>query len=300
MKSAYINSNMRKSLISQILLILSLLTSYTATSYGQDKFSQYYNKGIEYYKEGKYDQAGKEFGKALELKPNHVYAMYGLGNTYYCKAKYDDAVKTYIKAINLNPDYPKVHYSLSLAYSKLGMTRDAEKEKEIFRKLTQGEKGVVKTPKKRRIETTSTAKKKDRIIKTRKKTLQMEMAKEREQTESKQKEVKLQQEEIIKKLKEKESVKKSTKADESHSIFKGYTKETRKVKPRVFVKKKKYKEKSYNPTIKLWAYIQEKWSTSGINKILICTCGYIFATQMWLCIVAFFGLIIWKIRKKVE
>ena len=134
----------------------------------------------------------------------------------------------------------------------------------------------------------------------------MEMAKEREQTESKQKEtkrkeVKLQQEEIIKKLKEKESVKrKSTKADESHSIFKGYTKETQKVKPRVFVKKKKYKEKSYKPTIKLWAYIQEKWSTSGINKILICTCGYIFATQMWLCIVAFFGLIIWKIRKKTE
>jgi tetratricopeptide (TPR) repeat protein len=277
------------------------LTSYEATSYGQDKFSQYYNKGIEYYKEGKYDQAGKEFGKALELKPNHVYAMYGLGNTYYCKAKYDDAVKTYIKAINLNPDYPKVHYSLSLAYSKLGMTRDAEKEKGIFRKLTQGEKGVAKTPKKRRIETTSTTKKKDKIIKTRKKTLQMEMAKEREQTESKQKEVKLQQEEIIKKLKEKALVeKKGAKADESHSIFKGYTKETKKVKPRVFVKKKKYKEKSYNPTIKLWAYIQEKWSASGINKILICTCGYIFATQMWLCIVAFFGLIIWKIRKKVE
>ena len=81
------------------------------------------------------------------------------------------------------------------------MTRDAEKEKGIFRKLTQGEKGVAKTPKKRRIETTSTTKKKDKIIKTRKKTLQMEMAKEREQTESKQKEVKLQQEEIIKKLK---------------------------------------------------------------------------------------------------
>ncbi len=304
MKSAYINFNMRKALISQILLVLSLLTSYTATSYGQDKFSQYYNKGIEYYKEGKYDQAGKEFGKALELKPNHVYAMYGLGNTYYCKAKYDEAVKTYIKAINLNPDYPKVHYSLSLAYSKLGMTRDAKKEKEIFRKLTQGGKDVVKTPKKRRIETTSTAKKKARIAETKKKTLQMEKPKERWQTESKQKEtkrkeVKLQQEEIIKKLKEKNPVeRKSAKEDESHSIFKGYTKETKKVKPRVFVKK--YKEKSYKTIIKPWTYIKEKWGTSGIYKILICTCGYIFATQMWLCIVAFFGLIIWKIRKKTE
>jgi tetratricopeptide (TPR) repeat protein len=294
MKSAYINFNMRKALISQILLVLFLLTSYTATSYGQDKFSQYYNKGIEYYKEGKYDQAGKEFEKALELKPNHVYAMYGLGNTYYCKAKYDEAVKTYTKAIKLNPDYPKVHYSLSLAYSKLGMTRDAEKEKEIFRKLTQGEKGVAKTPKKRRIETTSTAKKKDRIVKTKKKTLQVEKPKE-----TKREEVKLQQEKIIKELKKEKPVeRKSAKADESHSIFKGYTKETKKVKPRVFVKKDK--EKLYKITIKPWTYIKEKWSTSGIYKILICTCGYIFATQMWLCIVAFFGLIIWKIRKKTE
>ena len=137
---------MRKFLISQMLLILFLLTPYAATSYGQGKFSQYYNKGIEYYKQGKYDQAGEQFRKALELKPNHVYALYGLGNTHYCKAKYDEAVKIYTNAIKINPDYPKVHYSLSLAYSKLGMTRDAEKEKEIFRKLTQGEKSVVKTP----------------------------------------------------------------------------------------------------------------------------------------------------------
>ncbi len=285
---------MRKSLILQILLVLFLLISYTATSYGQNKFSQHYNKGIEYYKEGKYDQAGEAFEKALELKPNHVYAMYGLGNTYYCKAKYDEAVKTYIKAINLNPDYPKVHYSLSLAYSKLGMTRDAEKEKEIFRKLTQGEKGVVKTPKKRRIETTSTVKKKARIVETKKKSLPQKKVIERKPKETKV------QEKIVKELKRKPVERKSVKEDESQTIFKGYTKETKKVKPRVFVKKKKYKEKSYKPTIKLWAYIQEKWGTSGIYKILICTCGYIFATQMWLCVVAFFGLIIWKIRKKTE
>jgi tetratricopeptide (TPR) repeat protein len=287
---------MRKSLISQILLVLFLLTSYTATSYGQGKFSQYYNKGIEYYKEGKYDQAGKEFEKALELKPNHVYAMYGLGNTYYCKAKYDEAVKTYIKAINLNPDYPKVHYSLSLAYSKLGMTRDAKKEKEIFRKLTQGEKGVVKTPKKRRIETTSTVKKKARIVETKKKSLPQKKVIERKPKETKP------QKKIVRELKKEKPVeRKSAKEDESHSIFKGYTKETKKVKPRVFVKKKKYKEKTTDKTtIKPWAYIKEKWSTSGIYKILICTCGYIFATQMWLCVVAFFGLIIWRIRKKAE
>ena len=103
-------------------------------------FKEHYNKGIDFYKQGKYDQAGKEFKQAIEIKPNDVYALYGLGNTHYCKAKYDDAVKIYTKAININPDYAKVHYSLSLAYSKLGMTREAEKQKTLFRKLSQGGK----------------------------------------------------------------------------------------------------------------------------------------------------------------
>ncbi|MFQ5712410.1 MAG: tetratricopeptide repeat protein [Candidatus Scalinduaceae bacterium] len=282
---------MRKFLISQMLLILFLLTSLAATSYGQGKFSQYYNKGIEYYKQGKYDQAGEQFKKALELKPNHVYAMYGLGNTYYCKAKYDEAVKIYMNAIKINPDYPKVHYSLSLAYSKLGMTRAAEKEKEIFRKLTRGEKSIVKTPTRKKSEAVREVKK-DRVVKTKRKTLLQKKAIERKPKETKV------QEEIIRELKKKPVERKSVKGDESQTIFKGYMKETKKVKPRVYVKK--YKKKVYKTTARPWVYIKEKWSKSGINKILICTCGYIFATQMWLCVVAFFGLIIWKIRKKTE
>ncbi len=275
---------MRRFLISQMLLILFLLTPYAATSYGQGKFSQYYNKGIEYYKQGKYDQAGEQFKKALELKPNHVYALYGLGNTHYCKAKYDEAVKIYTNAIKINPDYPKVHYSLSLAYSKLGMTRDAEKEKEIFRKLTQGEKSVVKTPTRKRSKAVREVKK-DRVVETKRKSILQKKV-----NEGKPKETKV-QEEIVRELKKKKPVeRKSVKEDESQTIFKGYTKETKKVKPRVYVKTK----------LKPLGYIKEKWSKSGLNKILICTCGYIFATQMWLCVVAFFGLIIWKIRKKTE
>ncbi|KKM62183.1 hypothetical protein LCGC14_1524280, partial [marine sediment metagenome] len=115
--------------------------------------------------------------------------------------------------------------------------------------------------------------------------------------ESKPKETKV-QEEIIRALKKKKPVeRKSVKEDESQTIFKGYTKETKKVKPRVYVKKYK---KAFETKLKPLSYIKEKWSKSGINKILICTFGYIFATQMWLCVVAFFGLIIWRIRKKAD
>ena len=301
---------MRKFLISQILLVLFLLTPYAATSYGQGKFSQYYNKGIEYYKQGKYDQAGEQFKKALELKPNHVYALYGLGNTHYCKAKYDEAVKIYTNAIKINPDYPKVHYSLSLAYSKLGMTRDAEKEKKIFRKLTQGEKGVGKT--KTHVKSSHTrehskeaAEEKERVVHTTKKTTHQTHpeavhTKHEENASthalSEQHRAKP-HEKVVKEIQRAPVTRESVTKDESQTIFKGYTKETKKVKPRVYVKKYK---KAFKTKLKPSSYIKEKWSKSGINKILICTFGYIFATQMWLCVVAFFGLIIWKIRTKAD
>jgi len=95
---------MKKFLFVQILFVAFLLISFVTSSYGAGNFKEFYNKGIDFYKQGKYDQAGEEFKKAIDLKPNDVYALYGLGNTYYCKAKYDDAVKIYTKAININPD----------------------------------------------------------------------------------------------------------------------------------------------------------------------------------------------------
>ena len=131
---------MKKFLFLRILFVAFFLILFVTSTYASGNFKEFYNKGIDFYKQGKYDQAGQEFKKAIELKPNDVYALYGLGNTYYCKAKYDDAVKIYAKAISINPDYAKVHYSLSLAYSKLGMTREAEKQKTLFRKLSQGGK----------------------------------------------------------------------------------------------------------------------------------------------------------------
>ncbi|ODS31830.1 MAG: hypothetical protein SCARUB_03042 [Candidatus Scalindua rubra] len=270
---------MKKFLFLQIFFIFLLLIFYEAPSYGQSEFSQYYNKGLEYYKQGKYDQAGKEFEKAIELKPNDVYALYGLGNTYYCKAKYDDAVKIYTKAVKVNPDYAKVHYSLSLAYSKLGMTREAEKEKAIFRKLTQGEKGGRKA--KTRVKSSTRDLSKEKVIRTPKKTIP-----QREPAEALTK----QKERTVREIQRAPA----TSRDDSRSIFQGYTEETAKAKPRVYVKK--YSEKF---KIKPLAYIKEKWSTSGINKILICAFGYIFATQMWLCVVAISGFIIWRIRKNI-
>ena len=289
---------MKKFLFLQIFLVLFFMISCEIPSYGADDFSKHYNKGIEFYKQGKYDQAGEAFEEAIKIKPNDIYALYGLGNTYYCKAKYDEAVKIYSRAVNINPDYAKVHYSLSLAYSKLGMTREAEKEKAIFRKLSQG--GESERPK--------TIVKPSRTDEQSKKTLTQEKPVEA-QTKPESKEptrtsIKGQEAEPKEKtsseIQKTPDTRRSTERDVSHSIFKGYTDETRKEDKRVF--SKKYKE-TYGISKGLYGgikfFVQNKWYESGINKILICAAGYIFVTQIWLCVVTFFALIIWRIREKV-
>ena len=276
---------MKKILFLQIFFLLSFTISCETPSYGAGDFSQHYNKGIEFYNQGKYDQAGKAFEDAIEIKPNDVYALYGLGNTYYCKAKYDEAVKIYSRAININPDYAKVHYSLSLAYSKLGMTREAEKEKEIFRKLSQG--GESERPK--------TIVKPSRTDEQSKETLTQKKPVEAQTKPEKEVATRAPTREI-----QRTPTTRSIERDDSRSIFKGYTDETRKEDKRVF--SKKYKE-TYGISKGLYGgikiFVQKRWYESGINKILICSAGYILVTQIWLCVVTFFTLIIWRVREKV-
>ena len=293
---------MKKFLLLQIFFVLFLTIYCETPSYGAGDFSKHYNKGIEFYKQGKYDQAGKSFEEAIKIKPNDVYALYGLGNTHYCKAKYDEAVKVYTRAININPEYAKVHYSLSLAYSKLGKTREAEKEKAVFRQLSQGGKADKRTktrvrPSRAREQSKKTLQA-DSTLKstlTQKKPAEVKTKPEKKATTSKKEEVKpkaKQEEKSVRKTQKTPATKKSADKSDSSTIFKGFTGETQKADERILTKK----YKGAYGRIKL--YVQNKWYESGLNKIWISIGGYILATQIWLCTVTFFVLIIWRIRAK--
>ena len=340
---------MKKFLFAQILFVAFLLISVITSAHGSGNFKEHYNKGIDFYKQGKYDQAGEEFNKAIEVKPNDVYALYGLGNTYYCKAKYDDAVKIYSKAININPDYAKVHYSLSLAYSKLGMTREAEKQKTIFRKLSQGgkstgssthakashtsshaqvdhapKKSLSHAPKKSLHETkhTDTNKTHDTHAASGHETKTHDThatsgheTKTHDTHAASGHETKTHDTHAASGHETKthdthaasghETKTHDThtathdKGKDSHSIFKGYSGGTHKADERVF-KKKHHTTYSFskNPFRSVKYFIKDKWYSSSINKIWICAAGYIFGTQIWLCVVAFFCVIVWRIREK--
>lgn len=283
-------------------------------SYGAGEFKEHYNKGIELYKQGKYDQAGSEFEKAIELKPTDVYAIYGLGNTYYCLTKYDDAVKVYSKAIKINPDYAKVHYSLSLAYSKLGKTQEAENHKAIFRKLSKGGKvsessgtqarsshtmrykGTDYSPKK----FLATAPKKSLATAPRKSldSAEKKSLPNKEIVDTHSTHDSGHQEKTVYERHNAQATSRTKKDDDSGSIFKGYSDETHKADKRVFTKKHhRVSGTTKNPFSNIKYFIQDKWDVSGLHRIWICAAGYIFATQIWLCIVSFLCLIVWRIRE---
>ncbi len=67
--------------------------------------TDWYNKGIALYDQGKYDEAIKAYNKAIELNPQYADAWNNKGIALYDQGKYDEAIKACNKAIELDPQY---------------------------------------------------------------------------------------------------------------------------------------------------------------------------------------------------
>ena len=74
------------------------------------------NRGITSLREGNYDLAIRSYDKAIELKPDSIFAYNGRGRAYYEKGDYDRAVTNCTKAIKLKPDYTDAYYNRGMAY----------------------------------------------------------------------------------------------------------------------------------------------------------------------------------------
>ncbi len=82
------------------------------------------NLGKAYSDKGMYDDAIKEYNRALELAPNNPAAFSGLGVVYYMTGLYADSILRYKDALEFarsDSDKPKHHYNLGLAYSAKGL-----------------------------------------------------------------------------------------------------------------------------------------------------------------------------------
>ena len=79
-----------------------------------------YNKGIEYYKVGSYDQAAECFKKATELDPNYIDAYFNLGSLMEYLMQNEEALNAFKQIILRKPDDYEAVYKAAELSKKLG------------------------------------------------------------------------------------------------------------------------------------------------------------------------------------
>ncbi len=79
-------------------------------------------------KHGWYDEALEHFAKSLELYPEHPFAHFDIGYILLNRGKLDEAQQHLTEAVRLDPNFADGHYYLGLALERQGKFREAEGE----------------------------------------------------------------------------------------------------------------------------------------------------------------------------
>ncbi|MFC1815000.1 tetratricopeptide repeat protein, partial [Thermodesulfobacteriota bacterium] len=83
------------------------------------------NLGIALAKEGRTNEANKQYLTALRIKPDFVAAHLNLGNSQMDMGRIDEAKDHFYEALKIYPDFEGIHYSLGLALFRQGRTAEA-------------------------------------------------------------------------------------------------------------------------------------------------------------------------------
>jgi tetratricopeptide (TPR) repeat protein len=118
--------NMRKKSI-LIGLFLLLLPLYKAVA-DTESATALFNKGNQYYDEGKFDQAIEEYKKIINLGIKNYQVYYNLGNAYFRQNQLGQAILSYRRALVLKPGDEDTE--ANLAFVKL-FTLDKLEEQKI-------------------------------------------------------------------------------------------------------------------------------------------------------------------------
>jgi len=89
------------------------------------KFEDYYNRGIEFYFKGKYEEALESFNKVIELKPDFAKAWFNKSVILGKLARYNEALEACDKAIQLSPDFAEAWNNKGAILGELGKYKEA-------------------------------------------------------------------------------------------------------------------------------------------------------------------------------
>ncbi len=144
----------RSSLIAHSLLLIIIISIYSFAVIKRNKiwvdgyslwtdtvrkmpesFKAHNGLGIVYDKQGRSDEAIKEYLTAIRFKPVYADAHNSLGNVYAKQGRIDEAIKEYKLALSIDPNYPEAHYNLGTAYGTSGLIDKAIEHFQIVLKL---------------------------------------------------------------------------------------------------------------------------------------------------------------------
>jgi len=92
---------------------------------------------FEYLKREQYNDALPLAERAVQLKPKMYPARNVLGRVLLALGQIDRAVKELEEGVRLAPTSPEMHFALARAYTRAGRKQDADRERELFKKLQE-------------------------------------------------------------------------------------------------------------------------------------------------------------------
>ena len=87
---------------------------------------EHFNRGMDWFAEGKLDEAVAAYRKALELEPNDADCLHALAMALAHQDRLDEAIEVGKKLIEASPDDELAYTSLSIFYQRKGMIAEAE------------------------------------------------------------------------------------------------------------------------------------------------------------------------------
>lgn len=104
------------------LLLVSLFVCPSAQAQKKakvpDKAFERLQQGLTYVNQKQYENALKEFTRAIEIHPQYATAYANRGLVYMQQKKYNKALDDLNKAVKLDPDNKMIHYNLTAYYSQ--------------------------------------------------------------------------------------------------------------------------------------------------------------------------------------
>jgi tetratricopeptide (TPR) repeat protein len=108
-----------------LILVASVFTMNALTAAAITEVDELNEEGLDYFYEGKYDEALECFGKALELDPKCAAAWDGKGRALNYQQRYNEAMWCFDKALECDPDMDDVWVHKSSVRNAQGYYEEA-------------------------------------------------------------------------------------------------------------------------------------------------------------------------------